>query len=200
MADYSHIIPFIFHYEDAVPLSWADRPLQEQFGRAKELGLVILPFDKGGPTVCGVTYNTYTLWCKSVGRGKPTVEQMVTMSLEDWLGVYKTLFWDKICGDGIGDQGVADMLVDWCWTSGVPWPVRRLQGILHVKQDGIVGPKTLYELNCWNGDLLTEELRKERIDYYEGIAKRDPNQRQFLKGWINRANDCAKWKEANINV
>lgn len=195
MADYRHIIPFIFHYEDAVPLSWADRPLQEQFGRAKELGLVILPFDKGGPTVCGVTYSTYTLWCKSAGRGKPTVEQMVTMSLEDWLGVYKSLFWDKIRGDGIGDQGVADMLVDWCWTSGVPWPVRRLQGILHVKQDGIVGPKTLYELNCWNGDLLVEEMRKERIDYYEGIAKRDPNQKRFLKGWINRTNDCAKWKK-----
>lgn len=200
MGDYRHIIPFIFHWEDAVPASWATMPLTEQFGKAKEKGLVILPFDKGGPTVCGVTYATYCTWRKQAGFSKPTVEQMVTMSLADWLGIYKSLFWDKIQGDKIGSQAVADMLVDWCWTAGVPWPVRRLQNLIGVKADGIIGNKTLYELNCWNGDLLTEELRKERIDYYEGIAKRDPNQRQFLKGWINRANDCAKWKEANINV
>lgn len=194
MANSKHIIPFIFHYEDAVPVSFASKPLEEQFGRAKEKGLVILPFDKGGPTVCGITYSTYSFWCKSQGRGKPTAEQMITMSFDDWLGVYKSLFWDRIRGDEIGSQRVADMLVDWCWTSGVPWPVRRVQGILCVKQDGIVGQKTLYELNCWNEDSLVEEMRKERIDYYEGIVKRDPTQALYLQGWKNRANDCAKWE------
>lgn len=193
MANYKSIIPFIFRWEDGVPASWATRPLQEQFGKAKEKGLVILPFDKGGPTVCGITYNTYSQWCKMTGKGKPTAESMVAMTLEDWLSVYKTLFWDKIHGDRIGSQRVADMLVDWCWTSGVPWPVRRVQGILCIRQDGIVGSQTIYELNCWNGDLLVEDIKKERIDYYEGIAKRNHTQAKFLQGWINRTNDCAKW-------
>ena len=193
MANSKHIIPFIFHYEDRVPLSWATKPLEVQFGKAKEKGLVILPHDKGGPTVCGITYNTYVLWSKQVGKPKPSVEQMVSMTIDEWLSVYKTLFWDRISGDKIGFQRVADMLVDWTWTSGVPWPVRRLQGILCVKQDGIIGPKTLYEMNCWNEDALVEEMRKERIDYYEGIVKRDKTQAKFLDGWTNRTNDCAKW-------
>ena len=193
MANSRHIIPFIFHYEDAVPLSWANRPLEEQFGKAKEKGLVILPFDKGGPTVCGITYNTYVEWCKKVGKPKPSVVQLVAMTIDEWLSVYKTLFWDRIQGDKIGSQAVADMLVDWCWTSGVAWPVMRVQRLLNVPEDGVVGRRTLYELNCWDEANLVEELRKERIDYYTSIAKRNPSQERFLKGWINRTNACALW-------
>lgn len=194
MARCEHLIPFIFHWEDGVPKSWADRPLNVQFGRAKEKGLVILPFDKGGPTVCGVTYATYCAWKKKQGQPTPTVEAMVTMSWEEWLGLFKGLFWDRCRGDEIGSQAVADMLVDWCWTSGVPWPVRRLQKVLGVDVDGVVGSKTLYELNCWNGEDLAQVLAEERADYYKGVVKSNPKQGVFLQGWLNRVDDCLKWK------
>ena len=86
------------------------------------------------------------------------------------------------------------MLVDWTWTSGVPWPVRRLQKILGVDVDGVAGSKTLYELNCWRGEDLAQVLAEERADYYRGVVKSNPKQGVFLQGWLNRVDDCLKWK------
>lgn len=194
MAECKHLIPFLFRWEDGVPASWAERPLEEQFGKAKEKGLVVLPFDKGGPTVCGVTYATYCTWKKRQGLPTPTVEGMKAMGWSEWAALFKGLFWDRCRADEIGSQAVADMLVDWCWTSGVAWPVRRVQRLLGVEADGVVGKRTLYELNCWEGDTLAGVLADERIDYYKGIAARDKSQAVFLNGWINRVKDCLIWK------
>lgn len=194
MARAEHLVPFVFRWEDGVPASWSDRPLAEQFAKAKEKGLVVLPSDKGGPTVCGVTYTTYSQWRRKQGKKAPAPEEMVLMSWEEWFALFRGLFWDRARADEIGSQAVADMLVDWCWTSGVPWPVRRLQRVLCVKQDGVVGPKTIHELNCWDGDTLAAELADQRRQYYTDIAKRNPSQAKFLQGWLNRTNDCIRWK------
>jgi len=38
-----------------------------------------------------------------------------------------------------------------------------------------------------NDSLFVERYRLERVKYYNGIAQRNPSQRKFLVGWINRA-------------
>lgn len=194
MADARHIIPFIFYWEDGVPAKYLDRPFPELFGKAKERGLVIIEDDAGGATVCGVTYDTYRTYKRKKGLPEPTVEELVTMSPDEWLDVFKTLFWNRICGEGIVNQAVADMIVDWAWTSGVPYVAKRVQKVVGAKRDGIIGPKTLALINGRNSACLLEGLRLERIDYYEAIVRAKPKNRKFLQGWINRTNSCAKWK------
>lgn len=187
MANALLLIPHIFHWEDRVPKSYASKPFEVQFAKAKEKGLVILPGDKGGPTVCGVILSTYTEYRRIKGLPKPTSRELVNISADEWFDIYKTMFWDKCGGDKIADQRVANMFVDWVWTSGAG-QIRKVQELVGAQIDGKVGPKTLETINSWHPEILFENLKRIREDFYYRISLK-PNQGQFLQGWLNRTND-----------
>lgn len=191
MAKSELLIPHIFFWEDSVPKSYASRPFEEQFAKAKEKGLVILPQDKGGPTVCGIILSTFQEYNKLKGLPLGTSQDLIHMSPQTWLDIYKTLFWDKCGGDQIEDQRVANMFVDWVWTSGRGQikKVQKLVGIPDSEIDGIVGPKTLEILNSWHPVILFEELKQLRTEFYRQLVVKMPSQQRFLKGWLNRVND-----------
>lgn len=187
MANAMLLVPHIFHWEDSVPYSYATKPLEEQFKKAKEKGLVLVPGDKGGYTVCGIILSTYTAYRQSQGYPRTTKEDLLNMTADDWFHVYKYMFWDKCGGDYIGDQRVANMFVDWVWTSG-PGQIKKVQNLVGVTGDGIVGPETIYTINTWHPVTLFEELKNLRIKFYESIVINNPTQGKFLKGWVNRVN------------
>ena len=60
--------------------------------------------------------------------------------------VLKPHYWDRWQADKIKSQSIANLLVDWVWASGKPG-ITRVQQILGVKQDGIVGDKLLMMLS-----------------------------------------------------
>lgn len=194
MADSRHIIAFIFRHENYIQEADMDLPYEQLFAKAKAQGVVVLPGDKGGPTLCGITLSTYNTYCAKFGKPKATPETFLQMTAQDWLGVFEYLFWNKCNGSAIESQAAADMLVDWTWTSGA-WAIKRMQRMIGVKDDGIVGSKTIAALNREaRKDRFMEHFLAERMAYYVGIADRDPVQRKFLNGWINRAFDCWRWK------
>lgn len=195
MANSTHIISFIFRHENYIREADVNLPYEQLFAKAKAQGLIILADDKGGPTLCGITMSTYNEYCKKYGKPKVTVETFVQMTAADWLDVFNSLFWKRCNGDAIESQAVADMLVDWCWTSGV-WAIKRVQKIVGVYQDGIVGSKTIAAINkaAKTDKRFMEHLLSERLAYYVSIADREPAQRKFLNGWLNRAFDCWLWK------
>lgn len=121
MAKVNILLPFI--------LSW-------------EGGFVNHPNDKGGATNKGVTLKTW----KSIGYDKDKdgdidVQDLKLITDEDVMNrVLKPYFWDKWHADSIKHQGIANLLVDWVWTSGskgIIYP----QQILGVKADGVVGTR-----------------------------------------------------------
>jgi len=79
-------------------------------------------------------------------------------------------------------------LVDWCYNSG-GIAIRKLQMILSVTDDGIVGPKTLKILNAMNQRVLFDKIWATRYKFYHDIVAKKPSQQKFLKGWLNRLND-----------
>ena len=169
-------------------------PFEQLFAKAKAQGLVILANDKGGPTLCGITMKTYNDYCKKYGKPQVTVETFVQMKEADWLAVFNNIFWKKCNADAIESQAVADMLVDWTWTSGV-WAIKRLQKIVGVVQDGIIGSKSIAAINKAAKDKrFLEHFLAERLSYYVGIADREPKQEKYKNGWLNRAFDCWKWE------
>src|ERR1017187_8999150 len=103
MADYKNIIPFI---------------------RRAEGGWVNDPLDAGGETNAGITY---TAWKIAFGD---THDRFMAMSDDDWGIVFKSLYWDKMLGDQIDSQRIADVISDWCWGSGSHYPEIDLQAIL----------------------------------------------------------------------
>ena len=79
-----------------------------------EGGFVNHPEDKGGITNMGVTLDTYREYC---GQEK-TVKDLQNMSYGTWQKIMKDLYWDKVKGDDIDNQALAEIIADWAVNSG----------------------------------------------------------------------------------
>lgn len=155
-----------------------------------EGGFVNDPKDRGGATNMGVTLNTW----KSVGYDKNgdkkiDVKDLKLLSKEDVVKkVLKPYYWDKWRADEINNQSIANILVDWVYTSG-KYGITKVQAMLNLKPDGVVGNKTLSAINDYpNQRQLFQRIKNERLAFIDRIVKNNPSQRRFLKGWKNRIN------------
>lgn len=163
MANYKELVPFILRWEGG-------------FTNNKN--------DRGGWTCKGITLATF----RSVYGASKTPNDLKYITNEQWMYIFKKLFWDKCKADQIEDQSVANMLVDWAWNAGAVNPIKALQRCVGVTADGIVGSRTLAAVNSRSPLSLFGQLREKRIAYYKSIAANDPKQKVFLKGWLNRVN------------
>ncbi len=175
MANVSKFLPFI--------LSW-------------EGGYVNDPVDKGGATNMGVTIATWRkVGYDKDGDGDIDVDDLRLLSKEDVLNrVLKPHYWDKWKADQIKSQSVANILVDWVWGSGANG-IKIPQKLLGLTVDGIVGPKTLAAVNSSDSLALFNAIKAEREAFLYRIVERDPTQKRFIKGWLNRLNALKYEKE-----
>lgn len=139
------------------------------------------PDDLGGPTSKGITLKTYQEYC---GQNK-TIKDLRNMSYGTWCDIMKDLYWDKCLADKIENQSVAEITVDWCVNSGMVG-LRKVQEIAGVKPDGIAGPKTLAAINDANQEELFNRIMSARQQFYVNIVKKNPTQKVFMNGWMNR--------------
>lgn len=139
-------------------------------------------------TMKGVTLATYR---RFFGKEK-TCKDLKEITQAEWDYIFKKGFWDRWKADDIENQSIAELLVDWCWTSGV-WGIKFPQRVLGVKDDGIVGPKTLAAINDYEDqEELFNKLWNKRKKHFQDIAK--GGKAKFLGGWLNRLNDF-KYRE-----
>lgn len=153
-----------------------------------EGGFANVAYDRGDATNKGVTIATF----RSVFGHNKTVEDLKCMTDEQWMTIFKKYFWDRWKAYSIQSQAVANLLVDWVWTSGA-YGIKLPQKVLGVTIDGLVGQKTLAAINDYpNQQELFNKLWKERRDFFERIGR--GTQVKFLRGWLNRLNgikyDC----------
>lgn len=186
MADFNKFIPFVLRWA-AGEKQKEGESVEQYFTRSKKTGWSDDPLDHGGPTQCDVTLKTYTAYCRKKGLPLPTKAQLRNIPFDQWREILKESFWDLWQADHIVWQPIAEILVDWVWASG-PKAIRLAQPIIGVTADGIVGPKTLAAVNGANPTALLTRLRNARIQYVENKVKREPSQKKWLKGWINRIN------------
>ena len=146
-----------------------------------EGGRSLHPKDKGGATNRGVTLTTFR---RIFGQDK-TIDDLWNMTEGEWLVVMSEEHWDVCKADKIDNQSIAEIIVDWYVNSGIAG-IRRTQEIAGVKPDGIIGPKSLAAINSANQKELFDRLWSGRHQFYLNIVKRDPSQKEFLKGWMNR--------------
>lgn len=149
-----------------------------------EGGFVDDPLDRGGATNKGITIGTF----RNFYGKDATVEQLKSITDEQWLHIFKSGYWDKWKADDIENQSIANIVVDWAWGSGAATSIKQVQKILGVAVDGIVGDDTLTAINIAGQHSLFVKIHNRRIEFVENIVKRDPSQARFLKGWKNRIN------------
>lgn len=186
MADFTKILPLIFHFAAGVygkngrDLSL---PYVEQFNIARKGGWSDDPDDPGGATMIDVTLSTYTAYRRSKGYRLTTKNDLRNISFDEWTEILKTIFWDKWRADEIRSQGIANLLVDWIWASGTK-SIRNAQRVIGVKADGIAGPKTLAAINSSRQGELFVRLHEARELYYRGCRA----SWKYLNGWLRRLN------------
>ena len=78
--------------------------------------------------------------------------------------------------------GLDYALLDFAVNSGPARAVKKLQTILRVKADGIVGGMTLHAIKRWDIGYVIMELSNARLRYLHRLA----NWRRFGKGWTIR--------------
>jgi len=156
-----------------------------------EGGYVDDPADKGGPTNEGVTLSTWKQqgYDKN-GDGVIDVEDLKLMTADEMVErILRPLYWNRWQADRIASQALANILVDWVWGSG-RYGITIPQGILGVEADGIVGEQTLHRLNAYpDTPGLFEKIKQVRRAFLNMICVNRPENRRFLKGWLNRLND-----------
>lgn len=76
-------------------------------------------------------------------------------------------------------------LIDFGVNSGPMIAIMKLQGILGVTQDGVLGPATLAKLT--DPVKVNKLLVIERVKMICKIVQKDPSQLKYLGGWINRS-------------
>lgn len=134
-------------------------------------------------TMKGVTLATYR---KFFGSNK-TCKDLKEITQAEWDLIFKEGYWDKWRADEINNQSIADLLVDWTWASG-RYGIILPQRVLGVKDDGVVGPKTIAAINNYPDQKeLFWKLWIRRKRHFEDIAKN--GKEKFLKGWLRRLED-----------
>ena len=167
MANYKELIPFVLHWEG---------------------GFVNDKTDRGGATMKGVTLKTYTAYRVRKGMCEPTIDDLKNISDSEWGDIFKKQYWDRCKADRIQSQSVANMIVDWAYNSGIGNVIPCVQRVLGLKDDGLVGDKTLSAINSGSAYELFGLIKAARVTYYKRIVDNHPEQGKYYAGWINRTN------------
>lgn len=119
-----------------------------------------------------------------------SVEEMKDLTKADAQRIYKQYFWDRMNGDAINNQHLAEIIFDGYVNHGRTGN-RMLQRVLNamgknLQVDGIIGPISVAAINAANVNKLLCSYVAARRKFYQTLARRVPSQLKFLRGWLNR--------------
>jgi len=157
-------------------------------------GYVNDPDDNGGETVSGVTrknHQALKIWASLDKLSGVAKKKSYKPTKEEWKEIYQLYYenyYNPLRIEDIVDEQLAIQVFDLGVNAGVNRSAKILQEVVRVKQDGIVGKNTLEAVN--SDKQATESFRERRLKYYNSLAESNSTYQKFLKGWINRANEC----------
>ena len=152
------------------------------------------PDDPGGETYKGIARKIHSKW-----SGWTTVDMLkrqtgfpANLDKDDELqemvsDFYRVTFWDKMNGDQIEKQEIADSIFDFGVNAGLATSASLAQMVVGVEADGVIGPKSLTGINNFNTEHFLAAFTVAKIARYINIVKKRPTSRKYFYGWICRA-------------
>jgi lysozyme family protein len=159
-----------------------------------EGGFVDDPADPGGATNKGIIMETFRSCARKYLGIDPTLENLKALTDEQAGKIYKPLYWDKVHGDEIDVQELANILFDFQVNAGANGSML-LQRVLNdmgaspaLAVDGAIGSGTMKALKALDQKEVYRRYKQGRLDYYNDLVAERPALEKFLAGWINRVN------------
>lgn len=143
--------------------------------------------DRGGETNLGITDRLDgkidgKIDVDGDGVGDVAVKDLTQ---EQAAQIYARDFWNPIRGGQLPPP--LDMLTfDVAVNSGVKTAIKNLQKALGVLDDGDFGNDTLTAVKTCNLVMTVKKFLSIRANHYRDIVIKDPSQKVFLTGWLNR--------------
>jgi lysozyme family protein len=111
------------------------------------------------------------------------------------LPIYKVRYWDKIRGDEIANNSVAELMLFVIVNSGTGQIKSLKQIVNQVAGKNLLqvsaAPFTSAEIKILNSipqDRYFDAIKKFREQFYRALVVKQPQKQKFLKGWLNRLN------------
>ncbi|RTL43662.1 MAG: hypothetical protein EKK48_07910 [Candidatus Melainabacteria bacterium] len=141
------------------------------------------PQDPGGPTKYGITQKTLASWRKH----SVTPSDVKNLELSEACLIYKTLYVKAPGYLDLGDDPMAEQLIDAGVNLGTVTAIRLLQRVLGVARTGKIDQPTVAKYKQTNPKWqIFTQFMAERLSAYSAIMKRNPSQVKWAGGWLNR--------------
>lgn len=132
--------------------------------------------DRGGETKYGISKKAY-----------PALN-IKALTLDVAKSIYRMDYWDRIRGDRIDAQEIAEAIFDMAVNLGVAKACALAQEAAGISPaDGIMGTRSIGALNNATPDIFLAFFSLRVIARYVDICTRLPDQKRFLLGWVRRA-------------
>jgi lysozyme family protein len=143
-----------------------------------------VPGDTGGMTYAGIARNKNPQWPGWALVDKKEMGGSLTPMVREF---YRTEFWDKMRGNEIANQEVANTIFNFGVNAGMGMAVKLAQIVVGATPDGGVGAKTIEKLNqVTDGKLFKQAYALAKMARYAEICNQNRTQVKFLLGWLNR--------------
>lgn len=136
----------------------------------------------------GVTWATY-----SSSVSSPNCAEFLAMPDAVWLYIWKTKYWDKVQGDALQNQAIANAYASWAWGSGVGGANNLMKSML-MQEYGytfteVASPYNrtiiLNQLSQQDAAGLFDTMIVTRENFFRGLSTFNT----FGSGWLNRLDD-----------
>ena len=140
--------------------------------------------DTGGMTYAGIARNKNPDWGGwNLIDHKEINNSLLTGMVRNF---YKVEFWDRIRGDEIANQVVAESVFNFGVNTGMGVAVKLAQLIVGATPDGAVGEKTVEKFSNVEPEAFKKAYALAKITRYADICNKNRSQSKFLLGWLNR--------------
>ncbi len=158
-----------------------------------EGGYVNDPQDPGGETYKGIARKLNSKW-----DGWITIDMMKKEKnfpanldgngqLQDKIkAFYEINYWDKVRGDEIENQHIAECIFDFAVNAGPLTSAKLAQITVNEEPDGVIGPVTLKKINADDPRAFIALFSLHKIARYVNICDRREESRKFFFGWVKR--------------
>jgi lysozyme family protein len=158
-----------------------------------EGGYVNDPQDPGGETYKGIARKFNSKWDGWITIDMAKRENNFPANLDGNAELqqkikafYEVNYWDKMRGDDITDQNIAESVFDFAVNAGTIASSKLAQITVGAEPDGTIGPATLQKLNATDPRTFVALFSLHKIARYVNICEKRADSKKFFYGWVKR--------------